>query len=136
MAIRVDVTQDVTTNLSVASVHPLKVTHVNLKANQGILPRLTLIGTTKENTEGQPFSDANNATTGVEAVFVLTDEIDTDIEDNTYAPAYETGDFPTGDLYTADDYVLTDADKHLLRMNDIYVTDAIAYPAMHGEVEE
>lgn len=108
-------------NLINSNVPVADVVTVSLAASQGVLPRGTLI----TGTAGSALSQVKAALAATNAVYVLTDE--TDATAATTATAYRTGHFNTEALVTGSDYVLTAADKQVLRGQGILVSDAIDY---------
>lgn len=121
-------------NLINSNVPVADVVTVSLAASQGVLPRGTLI----TGTAGSALSQVKAALAATNAVYVLTDE--TDATAATTATAYRTGHFNTEALVTGSDYVLTAADKQVLRGQGILVSDAIDYtpepPAEDDDDEE
>lgn len=121
-------------NLINSNVPVADVVTVSLAASQGVLPRGALI----TGTAGSALSQVKAALAATNAVYVLTDE--TDATAATTATAYRTGHFNTEALVTGSDYVLTAADKQVLRGQGILVSDAIDYtpepPAEDDDDEE
>lgn len=121
-------------NLINSNVPVADVVTVSLAASQGVLPRGALI----TGTAGSALSQVKAALAATNAVYVLTDE--TDATAATTATAYRTGHFNTEALVTGSDYVLTAADKQVLRGQGILVSDAIDYtpepPAEADDDEE
>lgn len=137
MAIRRDVMQEVLPENLFASFYPTPViTAVEMKENQGLIERGTLVATDEENKNGQPVSESFNAQSGAQAFYVIADPIDTDIEGNTVTTAYRQGSFQKDGLKTGD-YEISEKDRLVMRTQNIHVTDSIDYPDEHiKEVEE
>ena len=105
---------------------------VTLAASQGVLPR----GAVVTGTAGGSLSQAKAALVATNATYVLADETDTGTA-ATNAMAYRTGHFNADALICAGEYVLTAADKEVLRKTGILVSDAIDYvPAFEEPAEE
>lgn len=121
-------------NLINSNVPVADVVTVSLAASQGVLPRGALI----TGTAGSALSQAKAALSASNPVYVLADE--TDATAATTATAYRTGHFNTEALVTGSDYVLTAADKQVLRGQGILVSDAIDYtpepPAEEDDQDE
>lgn len=104
---------------------------VKLAASQGVLPRGALI----TGTAGGELSQAAAALTATNATYVLADETDTGTA-AVNAMAYRTGNFNADALVCAGGYVLTAADKEILRNAGIMVAEAIDYVTAYKEEAE
>lgn len=112
----------------------LSITQISLATNQGPLLRGTLLGVDNTYENAKPIGTSFNATTGgVQSVFVLAKDYETDDQDEVNAAVYRRGFFQKPGLIFADEYELTRADIELLRHFDIYVTDAIDMTKVEDE---
>lgn len=134
MAIRRDVVQEVFPENLIASFYPTPViTAVEMKANQGVIERGTLVATDENDKNGQPVSaQFNSETGGAQAFYVLADSIDTEFEGNTVVSGYRQGTFFKDGLHTGE-YTLSAKDKLTMRTQNIHVTDYVDYPDAHAK---
>ena len=104
--------------LIVANVPVADVVIVNLAAS-GVLKR----GTVVTGTAGGALAAASQALSATNAVYILADDVDA--TEATTATAYRTGHFAANKLITNGTYVLTAADKEIMRKAGILLSDAI-----------
>lgn len=104
---------------------PQTVTHVELAAGQGVLTDGTLIGVTSAYNDGKPFGSLNNFDSGVQAVFVLAEDIDTEGEEPAVAQVFNSGCFGKQALTLADEYEFTRKDIEEARKQNIRLVDVI-----------
>ena len=104
--------------LIVANVPVADVVTVNLAAS-GVLVR----GTVVTGTAGDALAPAAAALDATKAIYILADDVDA--TEATTATAYRTGHFAANKLITNGTYVLTAADKEIMRKAGILLSDAI-----------
>lgn len=104
--------------LIVGNVPVADVVTINLAAG-GVLKR----GTVVTGTAGGTLAAVAAALDATKATYILADDVDT--AEATTATAYRTGHFAANKLITNGTYVLTAADKEVLRKSGILLSDAI-----------
>lgn len=104
--------------LIVSNVPAADVVTVNLAAS-GALKRGTVI----TGTAGGALAAASAALNASNAVYILADDVDA--TEATTGTAYRTGHFAANKLITNGTYVLSAADKEVLRKTGILLSDAI-----------
>ncbi len=104
--------------LIVSNVPATDVVTVNLAAG-GVMKRGTVI----TGTAGGNLAAVSAALNATNATYILADDVDA--TEATTGTAYRTGHFAANKLITNGTYVLTAADKEVLRKSGILLSDAI-----------
>lgn len=108
-------------SLFVENVPEADVVAVKLTA-AGVVKRGTVISGTPGGSDFTALAAAANATN---ALYVLADDVDTDV--NVTGIAYRTGHFNRNALMVGSSYTLTAADEEILRGKGILASDALEY---------